>query len=300
MEGDDSAHLGFMASSSSTERDNSKGRAMGDAVRLNAYFERIGFAGSIAPTLATLEALHALQPAAIPFENLDTLLGRPAALDQASLETKLLDERRGGICVELNLLLLRILLELGFEARAHLATVLLGASGEASGRPDHVLLSVDISGTTWLADVGFGGRLQAAPLKLRPDAEQPTPQGAYRILAEGPAFRLDFQRGETWSPAYAFTFDPADDGVIADALALGPHSVLKEHLLVERLSGSTRSRLFDTRLAFEGEGGREERQLASVAEIRDMLALSFGIALPTAEGLDAALANLVARNAMAG
>ena len=43
-------------------------------VNLNAYFERVGFAGSIAPNLTTLEALHSLHPAAIPFENLDPLL----------------------------------------------------------------------------------------------------------------------------------------------------------------------------------------------------------------------------------
>ena len=47
---------------------------MSQKVNLNAYFERIGFAGSIAPTLATLELLHALHPAAIAFENLNPLL----------------------------------------------------------------------------------------------------------------------------------------------------------------------------------------------------------------------------------
>ena len=32
---------------------------MPEKVNINAYFERIGFAGSIAPTLQTLELLHA-------------------------------------------------------------------------------------------------------------------------------------------------------------------------------------------------------------------------------------------------
>ena len=40
---------------------------MSRKVNLNAYFERIGFAGSIAPTLATLELIHALHPATITF-----------------------------------------------------------------------------------------------------------------------------------------------------------------------------------------------------------------------------------------
>ena len=69
---------------------------MSQKVNLNAYFERIGFAGSIAPTLATLELIHALHPAVIPFENLNPLLGLPVNLDLASIEKKLLSERRGG------------------------------------------------------------------------------------------------------------------------------------------------------------------------------------------------------------
>jgi N-hydroxyarylamine O-acetyltransferase len=49
-------------------------------VNIDAYFERIAFSGSIAPTLETLQQLHALHPAAIPFENLDPLLGVPVLL----------------------------------------------------------------------------------------------------------------------------------------------------------------------------------------------------------------------------
>ena len=40
---------------------------MSEEANIDAYFERIGFAGSIAPTLQTLELLHARHPAAIPF-----------------------------------------------------------------------------------------------------------------------------------------------------------------------------------------------------------------------------------------
>src|SRR5665213_3046956 len=128
-------------------------------INLNAYFERIGFAGSIAPTLATLEALHALQPAAIPFENFNSLVGVPVLLDQPSLNRKLLTERRGGYCFELNLMFLRILVELGFEARGHLASVLRDGADEGNSPPSHLLITVDIGGMTYLADVGFGGLL---------------------------------------------------------------------------------------------------------------------------------------------
>ncbi|MGH7057165.1 MAG: arylamine N-acetyltransferase, partial [Acetobacteraceae bacterium] len=80
---------------------------------LAAYFARIGYDGAREPTFATLAALHALHPAAIPFENLDSLLGRPVPLDLASLQAKLVGERRGGYCFEQNTLLAAVLGALG-------------------------------------------------------------------------------------------------------------------------------------------------------------------------------------------
>ena len=52
---------------------------MSDALDIDAYFRRVGYAGAGTPNLATLEDLHALHAAAIPFENLSPFLGEPAA-----------------------------------------------------------------------------------------------------------------------------------------------------------------------------------------------------------------------------
>ena len=73
---------------------------------LDAYFERIGYGGPVAPTLAVLQAIAAHHIEAIPFENLDVLLGRPIELTQEGLVAKLLRGRRGGYCFEQNGLLL--------------------------------------------------------------------------------------------------------------------------------------------------------------------------------------------------
>ena len=71
---------------------------------LDAYFERIGYRGERTATLPTLQEIHRLHPAAIPFENLNPLLGLPVRLDLASIEAKLVHSRRGGYCFEHNLL----------------------------------------------------------------------------------------------------------------------------------------------------------------------------------------------------
>ena len=62
------------------------GMSVAQKPNIDAYFERIGFAGSIAPTLETLSQLHALHLAAIPYENLDQLMGAPVRLDLANLQ----------------------------------------------------------------------------------------------------------------------------------------------------------------------------------------------------------------------
>jgi N-hydroxyarylamine O-acetyltransferase len=69
-------------------------------IDLDAYFARIGFDGPRAPTLATLNAIVHAHVKAIPFENLDVLLGLPIDLAPAALEQKLIHGRRGGYCFE--------------------------------------------------------------------------------------------------------------------------------------------------------------------------------------------------------
>ena len=64
---------------------------------VDAYFTRIGYGGSRAPTLDTLRAIVWHHTQAIAFENLDPLLRRPVRLDIASLQHKLLHGGRGVI-----------------------------------------------------------------------------------------------------------------------------------------------------------------------------------------------------------
>jgi len=59
--------------------------------------------------------LHEAHLLAVPFENLDIVLGRAIVLDEASLWTKIVDHHRGGFCYELNGLFALLLRALGFQ-----------------------------------------------------------------------------------------------------------------------------------------------------------------------------------------
>ncbi|PZR31866.1 arylamine N-acetyltransferase [Caulobacter segnis] len=152
-------------------------------VDLDAYFKRIGYDGPREATLAVLRALTLKHPDAIPFENLDVLLGRGVSIVPADIDAKLIAAGRGGYCYEQNGLLKRVLTALGFQVEGLMARVQWLVPEGASPRPrSHMVLGVELEGETWLVDNGFGGCVLTGPLKLFSDENQDTPHGQFRIV----------------------------------------------------------------------------------------------------------------------
>src|SRR3989344_744729 len=90
---------------------------------MERYLHRVGLRSPPARTERGLRELHWAQACSIPFENLTVLLGAPVALVPAALFAKLVNQKRGGYCFELNGLFAWVLKELGFEFKIHLARV---------------------------------------------------------------------------------------------------------------------------------------------------------------------------------
>src|SRR5919107_4778825 len=120
---------------------------------VNAYLERIGYRGPLAPTAETLRRLHVAHLLAVPFENLSIHAGEPVVLDDDSLFEKVVGRRRGGFCYELNGLFAALLRALGFRVEM-LSAAVAKPSGEFGREFDHMALLVH-AGERWLADVGF-------------------------------------------------------------------------------------------------------------------------------------------------
>jgi N-hydroxyarylamine O-acetyltransferase len=153
------------------------------AVDLDAYFRRLGYEGSREPTIDVLRAIAFQHPDAIPFENLDVLLGRGISIVPADVDAKLIAGGRGGYCYEQNGLLKRVLQALGFEVEGLMARVKWMLPDDAPPRPrSHQVLGVTLEGETWLVDAGFGGCVLTAPLRLFSDEVQDTPHGRFRIV----------------------------------------------------------------------------------------------------------------------
>src|SRR5690242_15210010 len=95
-------------------------------VDLEAYFDRIAYAGDREPVIQTLMDLHLAHATQVPFENLDVMLKRPIRLDLESLQAKIVHQRRGGYCFEQNLLFAAVLRQLGFSVDLLQARVRFG------------------------------------------------------------------------------------------------------------------------------------------------------------------------------
>ncbi|HEX8536198.1 MAG TPA: arylamine N-acetyltransferase, partial [Cystobacter sp.] len=103
----------------------------------------------------TLRALHRRHIESIPFENLDIHSQRPIVLDEAAFFEKIIRQRRGGFCYELNGLFAALLRALGFQVAYLSGRVSSDGVRDDGPEFDHLLLEVTWNGS-WLVDVGFG------------------------------------------------------------------------------------------------------------------------------------------------
>ena len=265
---------------------------------LAPYFKRIGYTGTPTPSLETLRELHRRHAEAIPFENLDPLLKRPVNLDPLSLERKLVHERRGGYCFEQNGLFAAVLEAIGFRITRLGARVVYGQSADAATARTHMLLRVDIGDESHLADVGFGGLVLTAPLRLAVDVEQATPHEPFRLVHWNDEYLMEAQVREAWVPLYRFTLVeqlPIDYEVGSWYVSTYPASFFTTMLVASRPAPGLRYALRNNELAIHHlRGETERRTLGNAAELRQALSELLLIELPTGAEVDALIERIAA------
>lgn len=264
---------------------------MSDEVDLDAYCARIGYAGSREPGESVLHALHYAHARAIPFENLDILLGRPLSLNLADLQQKLVRARRGGYCFEQNALFAAILRAMGFEVTTLLARVRFGIPAEQQTPRTHMVLRVDTDGGPWLADVGFGGLGLTVPLRMEPDAVQPSHLETYRLVVDDAdpsqarphAWRLQALLASNWADVYTFTLEPqfpVDFEVANHFTATHPRSHFTQMIVCALPSGDCRYVLRGPELGVRRAGVVERTPIGDPDEVLEVLAKHFGLFFP--------------------
>ncbi|GGU14491.1 arylamine N-acetyltransferase family protein [Lentzea flava] len=216
-----------------------------DLVDLDAYFGRTGASAS-----SSLTELHEAHVRAIPFENIDVMLGLVPSLDLVDIQAKMVGRRRGGYCYEHQLLFTAVLERLGYEVRRRMARV-------KTGPRTHFMSIVDDQ----LVDVGFGAGM-LHPMPLVDGAVVDQAGWPHRLRREGRLWVLEKQVENGWERMHAFEDDveqlPVDYRMANYYVATHERSPFSRQLVVMRLEPGLSRRLVGSEITIEHAGEKPE------------------------------------------
>jgi len=260
--------------------------------QLRRYLNRIGFDGQPRADRETLATIARFHTAAIPFENLDPLMGKPAELAVGALVAKLVQGRRGGFCFEQNGLLWHALETIGFDVTALAGRVRWNIPAHVPMPRTHNLLLVRLGREQLLIDVGFGGAVLSGILELR-EGEQATPHEPFRLLRDGDGWAQQISVGGEWRTTYGFDLQPqlhVDFGVASWWASTNPASPFTHGVMAALALPDRRLALRDADLAIHHLGGpTERRRIGTIDELIRLLAEDFGIGIVDEAALRARL-----------
>jgi N-hydroxyarylamine O-acetyltransferase len=270
-----------MSTSNTSADPGSRTAGRYEAIDLPAYLARTGYAGPLRPTPDVLAALVERHMAAIPFEALDVMLDRGIDLSPASIDRKLLGERRGGYCFEHASLLHRALVAIGFPVERLLARVRVREPLDGSAPPaTHASLKVEAGGRFWLADVGFGGFMPNMPLAWEMGTAQETRFGVFRLRETADGWQVETQDGDDWMPLYeilGFHWQNVDFDVANHYVAHHPSSHFRSTLIAARTEVETRYTLAGNKLTVHRSNGTRETHVLDADGIENALGSVFGL-----------------------
>jgi len=244
--------------------------------------DRIGYDGPLEATTAVLDGLHRSWVLTVPFENLDIHLGRPILLEERRFFDKIVRDRRGGFCFEMNGLFAALLRAIGFDVTL-LAARVFGADSAPGREFAHLCLHVNTPAGRYLADVGFGDAF-ARPLVLEPGLEQAIEGSRYRIVTDDSGLLMQQQNAEhQWQSRYAFTLmsrQMSDFAFMCGDFQTNPESAFRKRVMCTRMTPTGRLTLAGTKLIVTERGERRESMIPDVESFTHLMHDRFGIDLP--------------------
>jgi len=255
---------------------------------LNKYLNRL----NIAKPETTAEGLAQLQQTqlrTIAFENIYPLRNILPDLEPSAISKKILDEGRGGYCLELNGLLGLALTELGFRFEPVLARVRMG---RAEGGPRaHLAFLVDIEDDLWLVDAGFGGPCPRRPLLVCNDQIQLQDQDMFRIRTDRASSEMVVEKRQDgdWFALYGFDrtkvqrCDLEAANVVCSTWSRSRLAPFPDNLLMCRNTEQGRIHLFNRTLTTTCGDKQTSRLIETVDDLGAAIQNDFGIAITVAE-----------------
>ncbi len=257
------------------------------AFDLDAYLARIGWQGSLEPTLDTLAGLTRAHITRIPFENVDVLLGRGIRIDLDSIVAKMVVAGRGGYCFEHGTLFQAVLEAVGFRPVAHAARVVVIVPRHQSPRT-HMFLTVDIEGERFMVDPGFGGHTTLLPVPLRDGAEVRDGSDRHRMVRHEGEWVLEAEIDGTMTALWTATLEPQlpiDFQLANHWVSTAAASPFVNRLMLRALTPGGRTSVMNRDVTVSSAGKTEKYQLADRKALRALLGEHFGFDLADVETL---------------
>ena len=217
----------------------------------------------------------------IPFEDLDVFHGhQEPALETNALFEKIITNRRGGYCFELNGLFARLLQALGFTCRSLMARVVWNYPHLTP--PSHQVNIVTLDGQDYFCDVGFGGPIPYCPLPISLEQEQVCKVTGrnYCFIKEGDWYTISIEFEGTWRPMLMFldtACDPVDFVPLNSFCAHSPIEPFLNKQMVWLAAKEGRRSIDKDILKIEINGITTEKVLRTEEELKDALKNWFGI-----------------------
>jgi N-hydroxyarylamine O-acetyltransferase len=251
-------------------------------VDVASYLMRIGFAGRADASVETIDSLIEQHQRTVPFENIDIVrLHRPIVLDRERLVEKIVDERRGGFCYELNGAFSWLLEQLGAQVTFGYALWQLPDGGWTEPF-EHIVLAATLPGERepLLVDVGFGVDAPVIAIPLRDGAEKMVDHLAVRgyratkLGGEPNRWRIERLKPDgDWAPVYEVYLTPRALLEFNDRcqfLQTSPESHFTQRLICSRATSDGRVTIGGGTFIRTVDGERSERE---VTGLNDELAL---------------------------
>jgi N-hydroxyarylamine O-acetyltransferase len=243
------------------------------------YLDRIGIEdANISVNSENLKFLQKQHLLNVPFENLDIHWKRPIVLNTKEFYRKIVNEKRGGFCYELNALFCDLLNEIGFTSKIISARVFNGR--DFSAEYDHLAILTKIDKKEFLVDVGFGD-FSAEPLEFVLNVEQKDVNGTFSIKKfDKDYFEVVKKVNGEWQSEYIFrdsARELAEFTEMCDFHQISPESHFTSGKICSVMLENGRKTLTDTKFIETKNGVKNETEISSESEFDEILLHEFQI-----------------------
>ena len=248
--------------------------------QLDKYLARIGYEGDRSLTGKTLDDVIWAHISTVPFENITVFdFDQVPSLEPEDLYEKIVEQRRGGYCFELNTSLHHLLMAMGFEAFPVVVRLIVMPGPPRPYAHKGVVAMAE--GKRWYCDVGYGGPGPKGVVEIR-EGEQTvgglTFRGSFE-KKEG-AFFIERKDPDGWHDVLYFPLhpiEPCDYIPLNYYIAKNPNSPFRMRRTVNLTLPDGSKALTDGHYTLRRGDLVIERDCADKAQVETLLRDEFGM-----------------------